>query len=466
MLIVPTIAEPAQNRHRGDVEISGVIAYGPPQLCVALPGVSMFKLLFRLISLGLFIAPFALTMLAIERTPLVAGQDRSAFDDIGDAKDILKRFDPRMMSDNATTKVSVTDDEISMAIAAALSRFTPLAAKVYAAEDGVTIQGTAELPIPNTFLGRYINIEAVIATSDSELVVSQLSIGALPIPSWIIKPVTITLLDWFMGAGKGAPTYAAIRSVDVDGNLITVAFQPPANLVADLKNAAGNALHLGNAEAVRAYYGKLTEVSLSSAGGQSISLSSYMGPLFALAKTRSQSASPVDENRALILALAMYFGDSRFELLLRSVNTADLSDGNFDSSDVKLERRHDWVQHFVTTAGIQVAAGSGISNFIGEAKEVSDAEGPSGFSFTDIAADRAGVRFAEVATASASSARKLQEALAGRAAESDFFPKVSDLPEGLSEGDFKSAYGDLNTAAYNAMIAAIDKRIAKVALYK
>ena len=273
----------------------------------------MFKLLFRLVVLGLVVAPFALTMLAIERTPLVVGSERPVFDDIGDAKKILKRFDPRMMSADTTTKVSVTDSEVSMALAAGLSRFTPLVAQVDAAEDGVAIRGTAELPIPDTFLGRYINVEAIIEPSNSELVVSQLSIGALSIPSWIIKPVTVYALDWFMGAGKGEPTYASIRSVAVNGNLITVAFQPPPNLVADMKAAAGRAIHLGNAEAVRAYYRKLTEVSISGGGIPFVSLSNYMGPLFALAKLRSQTASPVDENRALILALAMYFGDSRLE---------------------------------------------------------------------------------------------------------------------------------------------------------
>jgi hypothetical protein len=120
----------------------------------------------------------------------------------------------------------------------------------------------------------------------------------------------------------------------------------------------------------------------------------------------------------------------------------------------------------VTTAGIQVAAGSGISNFIGEAKEISDADGPSGFSFTDIAADRAGVRFAEIATRSESSARKLQAALADGATESEFFPKVGDFPEGLSESEFKSAYGDLDTPKYNAMVEKIDARIETVPLYK
>jgi hypothetical protein len=191
-----------------------------------------------------------------------------------------------------------------------------------------------------------------------------------------------------------------------------------------------------------------------------------MGPLFAQARERSRTRDPADENRAVILALAIYFGDSRFELLLRDVKTGDIGDGDFDSGDVKLERRHDWVQHFVTTAGIQVAAGSGISNFIGEAKEISEADGPSGFSFTDIAADRTGVRFAEVATASPASARRLQDALANGAAESDFFPRVGDLPEGLSEAEFKAAYGDIDTESYNAMIRAIDRRIEKIALYK
>jgi hypothetical protein len=124
------------------------------------------------------------------------------------------------------------------------------------------------------------------------------------------------------------------------------------------------------------------------------------------------------------------------------------------------------VQHFVTTAGIQVAAGSGISNFIGEAKEIDDADGPSGFSFTDLAADRTGVRFAEVATRSEASARRLQRMMAAGVNELDFFPRVGDLPEGLSEAEFKTNYGDLDTARYNAIVAKIDRRIAAIALYE
>lgn len=451
------------------VEIALAFAYGrglrPAQCEWGRVAVAVLKMLFRLFLLVLFLAPVVVPMLMIQREPLVLQSESPMFDDIEQAKQVLKRFDPRVMASTGETKVSVSASEINRAVGAAVARFSRVATKVDVLPDGVWVAGTAQLPIPDSFIGRYLNVEAVIAESDSELVVSELTIGSLPIPAWIIKPVTVFALDWFMGDGKGEPTYASIRSVKVNGDMITVAFQPPPNLVADMKSAAGAAIHLGNAESVRAYYRVIAGVSRTHADID-VSLASYMGPLFAVAEERSKTRSPVDENRAAILALAMYFGDSRFEVLLRDVKTSDIGDGDYDTGNVKLEGRHDWVQHFTTTAGIQVAAGSGISNLIGEAKEISDADGPSGFSFTDLAADRAGVRFAEVATKSEDSARKLQRTLSDGARESEFFPKVSDFPEGLSETTFKTVYGDIDTPSYNAMLRQIDRRIESVTLYK
>ncbi len=85
--------------------------------------------------------------------------------------------------------------------------------------------------------------------------------------------------------------------------------------------------------------------------------------------------------------------------------------------------------------------------------------------FVRRAADRAGIRFAEVATASEASARALQSALAAGAKETDFFPRVGDLPEGLSDAEFKANFGDVDSPAYGAMVKQIDSRIAKIALY-
>jgi hypothetical protein len=422
---------------------------------------NVLRLVFSLVALSPIIVP----LLAIQRTPLVRETDQPKFDNVDNAADILKRFDPRGMSPDQPTKVTIRDAEISAALSAALSRVGDANARVQAAADGVVIQGTTKISLLPSMLGEYVNVEARIKPSANELEVSSLSVGLLSVPGWVIKPVAIYLLDWFVGEGKGEPIYASVRSVEVDQDMITIGVQPPQGFVADVKQAATKALQLDNAEAIRSYYLTLLEVS-SSHQTTPVSLSAYLGPLFAVAQERSQTNSPVEENRALILALAMYFGDSRFQALLSDVKTADAIDSGFPVEQVKLEQRHDWVQHFTTTAGIQVAAGSSVSNLIGEAKEVKDTEGPSGFSFTDIAADRAGVRFAEVATVSEDSARALQNALAGDTHESIFFPRVGDLPEGLSEAEFKKRFGDVGAPGYTAQLKKIDGRIAAIPLYK
>ncbi len=425
----------------------------------------VLKNVVRLVVSLIFLSPIIVPLLVIERKPLVSEADQQTFDGIGDATSILKRFDPRGLNPNVATKVSVSDTEISRAIGAVLSRVGAAHGRVEAAPDGVVFQGTATLPIPESLLGKYLNVEAKVVPSDTELSVSSLSVGSISVPGWIIKPVTIYLLDWFVGQGKGDPIYSSIRSVEVAGDVITVGVQPPADLVSDVKAAAGKALNLDNAEAIRSYYLTLVGTSASQATTP-VSLAAYLGPLFAVAQERSQGNDPVEENRALILALAMYFGDDRFQALLADVNTKDADAGPFDIASVKVQRRHDWVRHFATTAGLQVATGSGVSNLIGEAKEVSDSDGPSGFSFTDVAADRTGVRFAEVATANEASARALQSAFAGGISEGDFFPLVSDLPEGLSAALFKKRYGDVGSPAYAAVLQKIDTRIGSIALYQ
>jgi hypothetical protein len=422
----------------------------------------LLRVLFRPFAFALFVAPFAIPFLILQRAPLVEENQQATFDDISRAKNILKRFDPRSMDSRTTTKVNVTATEISMAIGAALEHITPVKGRVDVTPYGVALRGTAKLPIPDTFVGRYLNVETVIAPSNSELEILSLSVGNVPVPTWIIKPITIYAIDWFMGAGKGAPVYASVRSVEVARDLITVAFQPPPNLLADVKTAAHRVRQLDNVESIGAYYANLVDTGRS---GER-SLTPYLRNAFALAKARSQTRDPVEENRALILALALQFGDSRFTLLLSGVQTPKLQALGVHGKDVTVQNRHDWVQHMTTSAGLQVAASSGISDFIGLAKEIKDAQESEGFSFGDLSADRTGVRLAEVATASKSSARKVQDALSKAVRESQFFPSNHGLPEDLKEGEFKARYGDVNTAGYNAQVRIIDERIANIQLYQ
>ncbi len=109
--------------------------------------------------------------------------------------------------------------------------------------------------------------------------------------------------------------------------------------------------------------------------------------------------------------------------------------------------------------------GNLVSNAIGLMKEVDDSRGGSGFSFTDLGADKAGTRFGYQVT-TPTSASHLQQRLANSVREQDLMPEVSDLPEGLSEPEFVQRFGGVDSPRYNQLVAKIDRRVAGLSLYQ
>ena len=229
---------------------------------------------------------------------------------------------------------------------------------------------------------------------------------------------------------------------------------------------ARKAVAASDAQMVRVYYRKLVQLSRDRATQYRPSLTAYIGSLFRLARERSRNRNPVEENRAAVLALAMYFGDSRFERLIGDVRTGGLRNHRPRVRHVRLGGRHDLVRHFTVSAGLALTGGTAIADLIGEAKEIKDSGGGSGFSFADLAADRAGVRFAEAAVAAPVTARRLQEILSRPLNESDIFPNALDLPEGLSEAAFRRRFRDINHPVYNRLMRAIERRIDALPLYR
>ena len=91
-----------------------------------------------------------------------------------------------------------------------------------------------------------------------------------------------------------------------------------------------------------------------------------------------------------------------------------------------------WLCGLATVWTTVNSVGGPFSDAAGLFKEIEDARSGSGFSFDDIAADRAGTRFGEYA-ANPVSAQKLQRQLSGGIGEKDIMPRSDDLPEFLSE---------------------------------
>jgi hypothetical protein len=133
---------------------------------------------------------------------------------------------------------------------------------------------------------------------------------------------------------------------------------------------------------------------------------------------------------------------------------------------VTLAGRHDSAQHFLVSAAMAAVAGSSLADMIAVYKELRDASGGSGFSFSDVAANRAGQRFATLAVASPDSAARLLTRLHGRVTDRDLMPDVTGLPDGLSQQAFARRFGTVGSPSYNEIVAEIDRRIDQLLLFR
>ena len=123
------------------------------------------------------------------------------------------------------------------------------------------------------------------------------------------------------------------------------------------------------------------------------------------------------------------------------------------------------MQHFATSAALAVAGGSVVADTIGLVKEIDDADGGSGFSFKDLAADKAGTRFGQVAVETEESAIVLQRRLARDVRDEMLIPNTTGLEENLAEADFERRYGGVGGEKYNAVVQEIERLLSESQLY-
>lgn len=426
----------------------------------------VIRIFLWLIIIGIFASP-VVAWYGLDDTPLVTKGPTVEVQDINSAKEFLQQYDPRNLPDGKITVINANQRQINTALAAALAAAPFLKARIVPSRFGLLGAVTASPPIPDNPFGKYVNVRMLIESSTDGLQIGRLSIGEIEVPTAIVRPVFILVMDQLAGAGRGKAFLETIRSVQVTGSQVRIVYRPKDGLLDDLKTAAKETVAAGDPKITKIYWQEIHEIHKAMPTGGRVSMVQYLQPMFSLAKQRSAGGNPVEENKAAIFAMAMFFGDIRLERFIGKVREGKYLGGPDKASHVRLQDRHDWVQHFLLSAGLTLAGGRGIADFIGEAKEVQDATNKiSGFSFTDLAADRAGVRFAEIATGSADAARRLQEFLSRPIGEKQFFPEIRDLPEGLTAAQFKSRYGERDSAEYQRMVAEIDRRIATIPIFR
>ncbi|SCX94444.1 hypothetical protein SAMN05216308_10270 [Nitrosospira sp. Nsp13] len=190
--------------------------------------------------------------------------------------------------------------------------------------------------------------------------------------------------------------------------------------------------------------------------GAAVSLAEVLPPLVRLAGERSVNGEVLAENRALILVTTFYvLGISLERILPEAAGWPRPA-----RRTVTIDGREDFAKHFMVSASIAAYADTTLADAIGLYKEVEDSRSGSGFSFNDIAADRAGTKFGEKAVASESSAQQLQRRVAAGLKDSDLMPVWSDLPEFMPEAEFKRRFGGVDAPAYRGMMQKIEQRVA------
>jgi uncharacterized membrane protein len=81
-----------------------------------------------------------------------------------------------------------------------------------------------------------------------------------------------------------------------------------------------------------------------------------------------------------------------------------------------------------------------------------------------MAANKAGIRLATVATRTPAAAHAFQARVARGLAAADVLPAVAELPEGLSGDDVQTVLGGFGGAETRRLLAEIDRRIAALPL--
>ena len=412
-------------------------------------------------------ATVALAFYVLEKEPLVYQNSPVDYETVAAGKALLKRVVQQVESaDDKGITLAITEGELSHLAQLGSHTFARLDTDLHF--DGDTIKSRVSLRLMPNPAGEYLNLVFQLGQSSEGVGVDRLAIGPLQLPGRWLLPLVAWLADTLLQQQQASLLLASFRGFRIEGDTALFSVLPPPDVKAQLKQAVKTLqayrFPSGEQERVAHYYDLL--VTLTAQGNaNSRSFAAYLAPLMTDAANRRKRSSAVAENRAVIWALTIYFSYGAFEALVGDLVSSQRALVR-PPSGVTLGGRWDLMAHFIYSAGITLATRQGIGIAAGEFKELLDSgNGGSGFSFADLAADRAGVQFVTAAIASEPTAQKLQQSIVANNNEDAFFPDISGLAEGLSEVQFRRLYGSTQSESYRQQLALIDGRIARLPVY-
>ena len=317
------------------------------------------------------------------------------------------------------------------------------------------------MSLPKNYLGQYLNISFRFGNEGNNELPSlkKFKAGELLLPAKFSAFVIYNIIrhtslnEYFILATR------PIKSIIIDQQKVTISYHSSLENLIQAQNVLAEG---GNNANLDIYQQKLSDVIKQHNSAWRLSLADLLKPLFTLAYQRSTLENAIEENKMVIVTINNYVNRKETKKFLSIPLTTLNTEKRYPTF---LYKRADLAQHFIGSAAITAAMNDQVSKAVGEEKELSDAQGGSGFSFVDLAADKAGTRFGEMATSSPESARKLQKKLSEIKDYTDFMPDPSDLPEHMDDTEFKQRFESVDSEVYQALSKQIDERIVATPLY-
>lgn len=420
----------------------------------------------RRIVLGLVVAAVVAVggawALARSTSPAVPLDRDAENEDEAALREVIREIgDPRELEEGDVITVRLDPNQASAIAAEASRRIDVASARVLLRDEGVEVTVAARSPRPS--ITPYVNLTATLSGPPSAPAVESATVGSLPIGAALGQ----RLFDMgYALAREREPVLAAVAdavdSVEYGADEITVTVHWTEAVRERLRDAGrgligrelGGEGLLAQTEALRGALEALPE-------GE-VRLSQLTPAVFASAQERVEAGADARrELEAGLVVLGMYALEHPLSDVL-----GERAPQPLPPRSVLLHGRDDLAKHFLVSAISAALGDRAFADALGLAKELEDAEAVngSGFSFRDLAADRAGVRLIEGTSDEQIAARLAR--LAQPTEDADLVPYVEDLPEGMDAAAFEAAYENVDSEAYRSLVARIDARITECAVHR
>ncbi len=398
----------------------------------------------------LVLAAGGLLILTLEDQPLVSRPATITPQSIAQARLLLLTNDPRRLQPGDARRAVIAASLIDEAVNYAATRFLRGRAALK-----LSGERQAELLVslqPSWLVGiGHINVVATLHDADGLPAITALRLGPLPLPAAVAEPLLGGLLTLAGYGREWQQLHQAIRQTRFEPRrqrlIVSYVWQP-----ALLEQARALAATSADKALIQAAHVNLTALLAEHAPGSPMALPEVLGPML-------KAERSTDGQRAALLVLAAFLAERNLTALLPEA--ADWP--RPPPVKLTLGGRYDSAQHFVISAALAAWAGEPLADAIGTYKEMADARHGYGFSFADLAADRAGTAFGELLIGRSP---RLEALLTVEFSDADLLPALDGLPEYLRQREFRQRFGGPGQPAYEEQLVEIDRRLMALPLYR